>query len=275
MQFLSRFARNRGALVGAAVIVGLLLVALLAPMLTPHDPTAMNPAHRLQAPGKDYPLGTDQFGRDQLTRLLYGARTSLSIGLITTGIAATFGIALGVLAGFVGGAVDRAVTMLMDIVFSFPAILLAVAIVAMMGPSLPNVMIAIGIVNIPVFGRIVRAATLSVSSMAYVEAAVALGNRRWAIVFRHILPNVLAPIMVQASLTFAFAILSEAGLSFIGLGAQPPTPSWGLMLREGRMYLNRAPWLAVWPGLFTMVTVLAFNLVGDGLRDTLDPRLKR
>lgn len=208
MQFLSRFARNRGALVGAAVIVGLLLVALLAPMLTPHDPTAMNPAHRLQAPGKDYPLGTDQFGRDQLTRLLYGARTSLSIGLVTTGIAATFGIALGVLAGFVGGAVDRAVTMLMDIVFSFPAILLAVAIVAMLGPSLPNVMIAIGIVNIPVFGRIVRAAALSVSSMTYVEAAVALGNRRWAIVFRHILPNVLAPIMVQASLTFAFAILS-------------------------------------------------------------------
>ena len=229
-------------------------------------------ASRLQGPSLSHPFGTDELGRDVLSRVLIAARASLLVGLVSVGIALTAGVVLGLVAGFYGRRVDDVVMRLMDMLFAFPAILLAIAILAVLGPGIVNVMIAIGVVYTPIFARITRASVLSVREEVYVRAARSLGVGDLRLLRLHVLPNVLAPIIVQTSLSLAFAILSEAALSFLGLGVQPPDPSWGRMLLEGRGFVEQAWWMGVFPGIAIFVTVLSFNVVGDALRDALDPR---
>lgn len=269
-----RFARNKLALVGAGFIAVLLACAVLAPVLSPHDPTAMHPSQRLASPGTSFLLGSDEMGRDVLSRLIYGARISLQVSLLAVGIALAIGTALGLLAGFYAGLVDNAIMRLMDVIFAFPDILLAIAIMAVLGSSLRNVMIAIGIVYIPIFARTTRAMVLAVKEQPYVEAARSLGVSDLRLIARHILPNVAAPVLVQATLLLGFAIVVEAALSFLGLGTQPPNPSWGIMLSDGRGFMEIAPWLAVFPGVAVFLAVLSFNIVGDALREALDPNLR-
>jgi peptide/nickel transport system permease protein len=267
--------RDRAALFGGAVIVGLILVAAFAPLLAPYDYTAQNMSNRYTPPGGANLLGTDHLGRDVLSRLMYGARISLAVGLIAVGIAVSFGLTIGAVAGYVGGKVDLLLMWIMDLILAFPGLLLAIAIASALGPSVTNAMIAIGIVNIPGFARLVRSSVLTIRGQEFVEAARAVGAGSARIIALHVIPNVLAVVIVRATVSLGFAILTEAGLSFIGLGAQPPDPSWGGMLNDGRESLRRVGHLATLPGLCIMVTVLAFNLLGDGLRDALDPRLKR
>jgi peptide/nickel transport system permease protein len=270
-----RLRRDRAALAGGAVIVGLILCAVLAPWIAPYDYTAQNMANRYALPGGTALLGTDSLGRDVLSRLLFGARISLAVGVIAVGIAVSFGVAVGAVAGYVGGKVDLLLMWVMDLILAFPALLLAIAIASALGPSVTNAMIAIGIVNIPAFARLVRSSVLTVRGQEFVEAARSIGAGTARIIALHVIPNVLAVVIVRATVALGFAILTEAGLSFIGLGAQPPEPSWGGMLNDGREAIRRAAHLTTIPGLCIMVTVLAFNLLGDGLRDALDPRLKR
>lgn len=269
-----RLRQHRLALVGAAMLVLLLLAALGANLVAPYDPLKMEMADRLQGPSLRHPFGTDDFGRDVLSRIIHGARISLKVGGTAVGIATAAGVSLGLVSGYMGGPVDNWVMRVMDVLLAFPAILLAIAIMAILGPSTVNVMIAIGIVYIPVFARIVRGSVLAVKENDYVEAARAIGVRDLGIMLRHVLPNAMDAIIVQISLALAFSILAEASLSFLGLGTQPPEPSWGSMLSFGREYITEAPWLTVFPGLAIFVTVFSLNLVGDGLRDALDPRLK-
>lgn len=258
---------------GAALIAGLVLVALLAPLLARYQP-ADQIAPRLQAPSQMHLLGTDEFGRDVLARIIYGARISIFVGLIAVGIALGAGVTLGLLSGYFGGRLDNVAMRVMDIVFSFPALILAIFITGILGPSLINATIAIGIVYVPTFARLTRGTVLSVLQDEYVTAARAVGASDGRVMVSHVLPNITAPLIVQTTLNLSTAILAEAALSFLGLGTQPPDPSWGTMLSAGRRYMDAAPWVAVFPGLAIMLAVLGFNLLGDGLRDILDPRLR-
>ncbi len=260
------------ALFGLAVLALLVVAAVAGRALAPYGPNEVDVVGRLQAPSLSHPFGTDELGRDVLSRVLVAARASLLVGLVSVGIALTAGVVLGLVAGFYGRWVDDAVMRVMDMLFAFPAILLAIAILAVLGPGVTNVMIAIGVVYTPIFARITRASVLSVREEVYVRAARSLGVGDLRLLRLHVLPNVLAPIIVQTSLSLAFAILSEAALSFLGLGVQPPDPSWGRMLLEGRGFVEQAWWMGVFPGIAIFVTVLSFNVVGDALRDALDPR---
>jgi peptide/nickel transport system permease protein len=272
-----RFLRSvRGtpvALIGAALVGSVVLVALSAPVLAPHDPVAQI-AQPLLPPGPGFLVGTDEFGRDELSRLIWGARVSLYVGMLAVLIALTLGATSGVLAGFFGGLVDDVTMRVMDIILSLPALVLAISITAVLGPSLTNVMIAVGIVYAPTFARVARGPTLAVVRVPYIEAARAIGANSGRIIVRHVVPNVAAPILIQTTVSLSTAILTEAALSFLGLGTQPPTASWGLMLSASRQYMLIDPWIAILPGLAIAVAVLGFNLLGDGLRDLLDPKIR-
>ncbi|MDI3339953.1 MAG: ABC transporter permease [Sphaerobacter sp.] len=267
-------ARSTSGKIGLLLVALVLLMALAAPLIAPHDPYEQT-VFRLYGPSLYFPFGTDEFGRDVMSRVIYGARISLQVGLIAVAIALVIGGLLGLVAGYFGGWVDSVISRVLDIVFAFPDILLALALLAVLGPELHNVMIAIGIVYMPSFARIVRGPVLSAKHNEYVEASRVIGAGTLRTLFRHILPNVTAPLIVQTTIALSFAILSEAALSFLGLGAQPPTPSWGAMLSGGRRFVEIAPWTAIFPGLAIMIAVLGFNLLGDWLRDVLDPRAVR
>jgi peptide/nickel transport system permease protein len=267
-----RLRKNRLAVVGGGLLVVFLVMALFAPLLAPYDPLSQDLYNRLMPPSLDHPFGTDDFGRDILSRVIYGSRISLRIGVVAVVIALALGTAIGLVAGYWGGILDQLLMRLMDLLLAFPSILLAIGIVAILGPGLENAMLAIGLVAVPQYARLVRASALSVREMDYVQASRALGAGHMRILLVAILPNCLAPLIVQATLGLATAILDAAGLSFLGLGAQPPMPEWGAMLSNGRELIVRAPWVLTFPGVAIFFTVLAFNLFGDGLRDALDPK---
>lgn len=259
---------------GGAIVLVVVAAALLATVAAPYSPTQQDIRNLLKAPTLNHPFGTDELGRDTLTRVLYGAQVSLEVGIIAVGISLFIGCALGLVAGYVRGFTDAIIMRVMDGFLALPTLVLALAITAMLGPSLNNAMIAIGITGIPIFARLVRGQVLAVRELEYIHAARSLGASDVRTMLRHVLPNVLAPIVVQASLAMPTAILAEAGLSFLGLGVQPPTPSWGSMLNTAKGYLQQDAWLAVAPGTAIFVTVLGFNFLGDAVRDALDPRLR-
>lgn len=268
--FLFRSAGGLGLLLILAAVFG----ATFAPYLTPYDPVTLNPPARLQGPSAEHLLGTDQLGRDTFTRILYGGRVSLAVAGASVVVALLLGGALGVVAGYYGGWWDTVIMRVTDVLLSFPAILLAIALIAFLGAGYVNLVLAIGLVYVGPFARVARAAVLTVREELFVEAARALGSRDGRIVWLAVLPSAAAPLIVEVSLRLAYAILYEASLSFLGLGTQPPTPSWGMMVSEGRRFLALQPWATVAPGLAISLVVLGFNLLGDGLRDALDPRLK-
>jgi peptide/nickel transport system permease protein len=269
-----RFVARPAAVGGLVVVVFFVLVAAFAPLIAPFDPVKTSWTLIRKAPSWANWMGTDENGRDVLSRIIWGARASLMAGVISVTIATTVGVPIGLLAGFAGGKTDMIVGRLVDAMLASPFLILAIALAAFLGPSLQNAMIAIGITATPVFVRVSRGATMDAASNDYVEAARALGNPPWRVAVRHVLPNIIPPIMVQATLAIAGAIIAEASLSFLGLGQQPPAPSWGSMLNSAQRFLTQAPWLAVFPGAAIFLVVLSFNLVGDGLRDALDPRAK-
>lgn len=266
--------KQRLAVTGLIIIGFFLLIALFGPLLAPYTPFEMAPSASRQAPSSAHWFGTDEFGRDVFTRLLYGARISFQVGFISVGIAAAIGIVLGMIAGYFGGWADNIITLLMDVLFAFPTILLAIALMTALGDGISNVMIAIGLVNAPAFMRVVRGSVLSIRNTAFVESAVSVGATSGTILSRHVFPNVTAPLIVHASLNFATAVLAEASLAYLSLGNKPPSPSWGSMVSTGYTILQIAPWAALFPGIAIALTVLGFNLLGDGLRDALDPRLR-
>jgi peptide/nickel transport system permease protein len=267
------FFRSTNAIIGSVIIVLFLLIALLAPLLAPHPPNALSLKDALTSPCREHILGTDEFGRSILSRIIFGARVSLNIALIASAVALGIGVPLGALAGYYGGWFDSIVQGLVDLTWAFPTILAALAIMFILGTGLHSVMIAVGVVYWAGYARITRGQFLALREEEYVQAARALGASNFRIIWRHLLPNSLAPLLVQLSLGMGQVILIEASLSFLGLGAQPPTPSWGAMLSNGRAYLLVAPWQTLFPGVAIMLVVLGFNLMGDGLRDALDPRL--
>ncbi len=269
-----RLKRRKGAMVGLVVVVLFVLVAVLAPLIAPYDPTQTSFTQVRKAPTWLHWLGTDEVGRDVLARIIFGARASLSAGLVSVGIAVGLGVPLGLLAGYAGGWIDSIISRMVDAMLAIPFLILAITLAAFLGPSLSNAMIAIGVTATPVFVRLTRGQTLAAKVEDYVEAARAVGNPRWRIALRHILPNIVSPLLVQASLAIAGAIIAEAALSFLGLGQQPPAPSWGSMLNSAQRFIAQAPWMAFWPGMAIFLAVLSFNLLGDGLRDALDPRHK-
>jgi ABC-type dipeptide/oligopeptide/nickel transport system permease subunit len=260
---------------GLILLAGLFALALAAPLLTSYNPERQSLSEALRPLSPAHPLGTDHLGRDMLARLLYGGRLSLLIGFLAVGLGLVIGVPLGAVSGFQGGLTDLVIQRLADILLSFPGFLLALSLVAILGVGLQNVIISVGISAVPSFIRLVRASVLSIREQVYVESARAIGQRRAVIIFRHVLPNAMAPVIVQATLSLGFAILVAAGLGFLGLGVQPPTAEWGTMLGEGRQYVFRAPGLTMYPGLAIFLAVLGFNLFGDGLRDALDPRMGR
>ncbi|MFA9556376.1 ABC transporter permease [Evansella sp. AB-rgal1] len=266
--------KNKLAIVGFVIIFTFIFVAILAPFLTTFEYNTMRAVDRLQGPSSTYWFGTDYSGRDIFTRIIYGARVSLMVGFFAVTGALIFGTLLGILAGYYGKWADMLISRVFDIMLAFPSILLAIAIVAILGPSLQNAMIAIAIINIPIFGRLVRSKVISIRQEEYIMAAKAQGMKNGRILFHHVLPNSLAPIIVQATLSFGTAILEAAALGFLGLGAQPPTPEWGRMLSDSRQYIQTAPWTVLFPGISIMLVVLGFNMIGDGLRDALDPKMK-
>ncbi len=277
---LRRLMRNKLALVGIAIIGTVMLTALFASVLAQEHPNASGifrafPRERKQSPSLKHPMGTDDLGRDMLSLIIYGARVSIKVGVFAVGFAILIGATLGAIAGYAGGIIDTVIMRAMDVMLAFPSILLALAIVSAIGPGLFNAMLAVGIVSIPTYARIARATVLSESSRDYVMAARSLGVRSSRILWRHIIPNALSPIIVAASLGIATAILDAAGLGFLGLGAQPPTPEWGLMLSRNKSHMFTSPWMVFFPGVSIMFLVLGFNLLGDGLRDALDPRLRQ
>ncbi|MCS7216163.1 MAG: ABC transporter permease [Candidatus Bipolaricaulota bacterium] len=274
MSTLRRLARHRLALFGAAVILLFAVCAIFAPYIAPHDPYAFSLAKKLQPPSRLHLLGTDELGRDLLSRIIHGTRVSLLMALISVAIGLAVGVPVGALSGFYGGWFDLLVQRAVDILLAFPGILLAIVVVAILGPGLWNAMLAVGISFIPTYVRVVRGSVLELREKEFVEAARALGTHSLAIIRRHILPNCLAPIIVLSTLQLASAILWASGLGFLGLGAQPPTPEWGTMLGRSQLYIRVAPHVAIFPGLAIALAVLGFNLLGDGLRDALDPRLK-
>jgi peptide/nickel transport system permease protein len=267
-----QFARRPAAVFGAAVLLLVLVLALFAPWLAPYDPLATSWSAVRKAPSAAHWFGTDEVGRDLLARVIWGARASLAAGLVAVLIAVAVGLPLGMVAGYVGGWVDMLIGRLTDAMLAIPFLILAIALAAFLGPSLSNAMIAIGVTATPIFVRLARGQVLQARAEDWVEAARAVGNPRARILVRHILPNIVPPVLVQATLTIASAIIAEASLSFLGLGQQPPAPSWGSMLNTAQRFLTQAPWMALFPGAAIFVTVLAFNLVGDALRDALDPR---
>jgi peptide/nickel transport system permease protein len=271
---LRRLVRDRAALAGLLLLLVALSAATVGPELAPYDPSALHVEAMLQGPSARFWLGTDELGRDLLSRVLLGARVSLSIAASVVALAAGAGIAIGLVAGYYGGWLDALLMRLMDIIFAFPAVLLALAMVSVLGTSTRNLIIAITVVYIPVFARLVRGLTQQIRAELFVEAARAVGARDARIIVMHILPNISAPILVQATVILAYAILVEAALSFLGLGVQPPTPTWGGMLAAGKGFMELSPWVALVPGLAITLTVLSFNLLGDGVRDLLDPRLR-
>jgi peptide/nickel transport system permease protein len=266
--------RNYVAMAALAIILGLFIVAIFAPLIAPYDPLKQNFRVALQPPSPAHPFGTDDVGRDILSRVIYGTRISLRVGLVSVAISGIFGVLLGLIAGYYGKWLDNTIMRIIDVLLAFPSLLLALAIIAILGPGLFNVMIAVGIGSIPVYTRMARASTLSVRERDYVLAARTLGLSDARIIRGYIFPNIIPPIIVLATLGVATAILTAAALSFIGLGAQPPTPEWGAMLTQGRQYLQKAWWFTAFPGLAIMITVLAMNVFGDALRDALDPRLR-
>jgi peptide/nickel transport system permease protein len=275
-----RLLRHRGAVAGSLMILLFFTAALLAPALSPYHPLAQDLDRRLQGPSWAHLLGTDDFGRDLLSRVMYGARISLTVGFISIGIAVAGGLGLGLVAGFYtagrwGRLIDTVIMRTSDILLAFPTVLLAIAIVTAFGPGLRKAMLAIAILYLPRFIRIVRATILVEKEQTYIEAGRALGVSHRRLLFRHLVPNVMSPVIVQATLGLAEAIIEAAALSFLGLGATPPTPEWGAMLSEGRSYLRLAPWVTFFPGMAIFLIVVSFNLLGDGLRDALDPRLRR
>lgn len=272
--FLRRLLRVRLAGAGLVIVAGLLLLALAADVISPYDPFHQDYGAIMQAPSLAHPMGTDDMGRDVLSRVIHGSRISLQVGLVSVGLAIVLGVTLGLLAGFWSGWLDEVLMRTVDAIWSFPALLLALAITAALGQSIGNAMIAIGIVFTPAFARLVRAQTLSVREMDFVHAARVIGATPAQIMIKHIWPNVTSPVIVQASLYVSFAIITEASLSFLGVGVRPPTPAWGSMLRSGYRYLDTALWLPFFPGAAIFVTVLGLNLLGDGLRVVLDPRLR-
>lgn len=267
-------ARSKFGAIALAVIVGFILAAITAPLLAPYDPLAQDYNALLGAPSPEHPFGTDQVGRDLLSRVIYGARISLVVGLISVGIAVIVGAPIGMVSGYFGGLIDDVLMRIVDAFIAFPSLILALAIVAVLEPSQFNVMLAIGVTYVPLFARLMRSQVLSIRTYDYVSAARALGAADIRIMLRHILPNTLSPIIVQATLGLGFAVLAEASLGYLGVGVQPPTPTWGSALNQGAPLLERAPWLSVFPGLAILILVLAFNLLGDALRDQLDPRLR-
>ena len=269
-----RIAAHPTGILGSVLICLLLVVAVAAPLVAPHSPVTQS-FKRLLPPGGPNPLGTDEFGRDILSRIVFGSRISFEVGVIAVGVALMLGGTLGLLSGFFRGVVDTLVQRAVDILLAIPGVILIIAISGIIGPSMGTSMVAIGIVYSPAFARVIRGSTLAVVGEQYVEAARATGATPWRLVLRHVAPNVLAPVIVQVTLSFSTAILAEATLSYLGLGTQPPDPSWGTMLASGRKYLDLAPGLTVFPGVAIMLAVLGFNLLGDALRDALDPRLKQ
>ncbi len=272
-----RLKKNKMAMLGLAILAVLILGAVFAPWIADYDDVVIKQdlVNKLKGPSAEHILGTDEFGRDIFARMIWGARVSLRVGIIAVGISIIIGGSLGAVAGYYGGKLDTVIMRIMDIFLAIPSILLAIAIVSALGPSLMNLMIAIGISSVPSYARIVRASVLSIRDQEFIEAARAIGANDKRIILKHIIPNALAPVIVQGTLGVAGAILSTAGLSFIGLGIQPPAPEWGAMLATGRAYLRYAWHVTTFPGLAIMITILALNLVGDGLRDALDPRLKQ
>jgi len=269
-----RFLRNRLAVIGLIIVCGLLLTAILAPMLAPYDPSKQDLPSKRTPPGKRYVLGADEFGRDILSRIIYGTRVALLVGTVSVGIALGLGLLFGILSGYMGGTVDALISRGLEILLAFPYLLLAIAVVSALGPGVLNTTLAVGIWAMPAFTRIIRASVLSLKDLDYVQAARAIGVPTQAILLRHILPNFLPTLIVYSTLYMANAILVEAALSFLGLGVQPPTASWGLMVATGRDFLLTAPHITTIPGLAIMLAVLGFNLLGDGLRDALDPKLR-
>ncbi len=272
---LGRMARNPGAVAGMVLLALLVLAAIFAPQITRYDPAAITPRDRLLPPGAAHWFGTDAFGRDIFTRVVFGARVSLLVGIVSVLIATLLGVSMGLVAGYFGGLADALVMRAVDVMLAFPGILLALVIVAVLGPDLLNAMIAVGLSAAPTYARVTRGAVLQIKTSLFIDAAVVIGAPTWRIILRHLLPNILGPIVVVTTLGVAGAIIAGASLSFLGLGARPPTPEWGLMLSEGRSFLRQAWWITTFPGLAIMVTVLSINLLGDGLRDALDPRMKK
>ncbi len=272
---LSTFARNRTALLGVITILALSLAAVFAPLISPTDPLHMDFDALMQSPSRDHPAGTDSLGRDNLSRIIWGGRVSLQVGVLSMAIATVIGVSAGLAAGYYGRWIDTIIMRIVDAILAFPALLLAILMVAVLGPSLRNAMLAIAVAFIPSFARVTRANTLSIREKEYVEGARAIGASAVRIMLRTILPNTLSTVIVQVSLGMSYAILIEAGLSFLGLGIQPPTPSWGYMLATGREFITLAWWLTTFPGLAIFVTVLSWNFIGDGLREALDPRQQR
>ena len=267
-----RLRRRRGALVGLAVVVIFVVLALFAPWIAPADPIATSWGAIRQAPSAAHWFGTDELGRDVFSRVIWGTRASMLAGVVSVSISLLLGVPIGLAAGFLGGVVDGVISRVTDAFLACPFLILAIALAAFLGPSLTNALIAIGVSATPIFVRLTRAQVINVAVEDYIEAARAVGNSPLRIALRHVLPNITAPVIVQATLAIAAAVIAEASLSFLGLGQQPPAPSWGSMLNTAKNYVDQAPWMAIWPGLSIFFLVLAFNLLGDGLRDALDPR---
>jgi peptide/nickel transport system permease protein len=269
---LRRLLRRRFAAFGLCVIFFFVALALLAPLFAPYDPLSTSWGEIRKAPSGTHGFGTDEIGRDVASRVIFGARASLLAGVVSVVISMSIGVPLGLLAGYAGGKIDLLISRLTDAVLACPFLILAIALAAFLGPSLSNAMIAIGVSATPVFVRLTRGQTLAVKAEEFILSARAIGNPPWRIALRHVLPNVMPALIVQATLAIAAAVIAEASLSFLGLGQQPPAPSWGSMLNTAKNYIDNAPWMAIWPGLSIFALVLSFNLVGDGLRDALDPR---
>ena len=267
-----RLAKRRAALVGLIVVAFFIALSILAPIVSPYDPLATNWAMVRKPPSMLHLFGTDEIGHDILARIIWGSRASLMAGIVSVSLALAIGVPIGLLTGYLGGIVDATVMRLIDAMLAIPFLILAIALAAFLGPNLTNAMIAIGVSQMPVFVRLTRGQVLSVKHEEYVEAAYAVGNSARRIVLRHILPNIIPPLLVQATLATAAAIIAEASLSFLGLGQQPPDPSWGSMLNSAKNFMSQAPWMAIWPGLAISSLVMSLNLFGDGLRDALDPR---
>src|SRR5689334_1275720 len=267
-----RLRRRRGAMVGLVVVVAFVAIALLAPWLAPFDPVETSWSAIRKAPSAEHWFGTDDIGRDVLSRVIWGTRASLMAGVVSVSISLALGVPIGLAAGFAGGFVDALISRITDAFLACPFLILAIALAAFLGPNLTNAMIAIGVSATPIFVRLTRGQVINVKVEDYIEAARALGAPPLRTAWRHVLPNILAPVLVQATLATAAAIIAEASLSFLGLGQQPPAPSWGSMLNVAKNYVDNAPWMAIWPGIAIFVLVLAFNILGDGLRDALDPR---
>jgi peptide/nickel transport system permease protein len=275
LELIQALVKNKMSLIGGSIILIYVILAILAPVIAPYDPYEIKLLDKLQSPSLHHWMGTDDKGRDVLSRILYGSQLSLAVGFVSVFIGALFGIILGIVSGYYGGLIDTIIMRIIDVLLAFPGLLLALAIVSALGPSLINVMLAVGVFSIPTFARIVRGSTLSIKKMEYIDAIKVLGASDIKIIFVHILPNIMSPIIVQGTLRLATSILSVAGLSFLGMGAQPPTAEWGAMLSNGRDFLYTAPHIALFPGLAIAIIVLAFNIFGDGLRDALDPRMKQ